>query len=437
MSATSTAATLPQPVLATGVAQSYGAGMDTAATTTQEHDMDATATTTATSLTPRAVAWLRSALAKVNGRAERLHLPPFAITVTDRWEHRLQDGVEVDVLVHDATVTGGTVALAGGWRLVGVVDLADDGVHLVRTVPGVQGYPAGWHHAAAECDHCQRRGNRARLIGVVNEAGEHRLVGTTCCKGYLGFGADHLAWYAEALEAMLAEATDSDDEDFGGTYEVDFPTAMVLDLAQRAVQAFGWRSRAAAASQHGGTATADHVLWTMNPHGEEQRKAAAEVLAQPERPAYVAEALAWLATTDDEVGYLANLRIACARERLDGRTVALAASLLGTYERHLAREQERALEAEANADAEPVPAGRMVVTGTVVSTGVRENDYGVRYVMTVRDERGFRVWGTQPAGLDVERGDTVQFTATLERSTDDATFGYFKRPTKAQVLTTA
>lgn len=97
-------------------------------------------------------------------------------------------------------------------------------------------------------------------------------------------------------------------------------------------------------------------------------------------------------------------------------------------------DRERA-KRQAERDAEPkvpAPEGRVVVTGTVLKEELRDYDVFSRYVMTVKDDRGFAVWGTVPAALgNVERGDRVTFTATVERSPDDETFGFFRRPTKA------
>lgn len=63
--------------------------------------------------------------------------------------------------------------------------------------------------------------------------------------------------------------------------------------------------------------------------------------------------------------------------------------------------------------------------------------------MLVLDDRGFKVWGTVPAALErdehggmtvgtiAEKGDRVTFTARLEPSSDDETFGFFKRPRRS------
>lgn len=125
-------------------------------------------------------------------------------------------------------------------------------------------------------------------------------------------------------------------------------------------------------------------------------------------------------------------------------------------------DRERATR-QAERDAEPkvpVPEGRYTVTGEVVSTKWKDDAYGGRLVWTVKDDRGFRVWGTVPT-LNVEvpgpladpetgetpltrwtvyrpeRGDRVRFDAAVTQSSDDPTFGFYKRPTKASVLDVA
>lgn len=94
-----------------------------------------------------------------------------------------------------------------------------------------------------------------------------------------------------------------------------------------------------------------------------------------------------------------------------------------------ARDAER--EAEVRI---PAIEGRIVIEGEVVSTKWQESDYGGRLVFTVKDDRGFLVWGTVPSSIQPERGDRVRFTATVTRSDRDESFGFAKRPTKAEVI---
>jgi len=83
----------------------------------------------------------------------------------------------------------------------------------------------------------------------------------------------------------------------------------------------------------------------------------------------------------------------------------------------------------------PVPAGRVEVTGTVISTREEEGPYGWQRKALVEDDRGFRLWGSLPSAIyRAEKGDRVTFVAGLTASRDDEFFGFWKRPTKAAYL---
>lgn len=97
----------------------------------------------------------------------------------------------------------------------------------------------------------------------------------------------------------------------------------------------------------------------------------------------------------------------------------------------------RAVQAEARAEPGPVEEGRREIEGAVRSVKLYDGDYGSSAKMVVDTDTGHRVFGTVPAslldGVDSEGlvGRRVRFTAAVERSRDDESFGFFKRPTKA------
>ncbi len=84
----------------------------------------------------------------------------------------------------------------------------------------------------------------------------------------------------------------------------------------------------------------------------------------------------------------------------------------------------------------PVVEGRIEVTGEVITTKEQDTMYGLTVKMLVRDDRGFKVWGTVPSALLGEgvKGQRVAFTATVRASDDDAAFGFYQRPTKARLV---
>lgn len=93
---------------------------------------------------------------------------------------------------------------------------------------------------------------------------------------------------------------------------------------------------------------------------------------------------------------------------------------------------ERDSKHESGADVEE---GRIVITGEVLAFKWQSSDYGETLKMLVQDDRGFRVWGSVPKGLDdAERNSRISFTATVQQSNDSTKFGFFKRPAKAEIL---
>lgn len=130
------------------------------------------------------------------------------------------------------------------------------------------------------------------------------------------------------------------------------------------------------------------------------------------------------------------------------------------------REARDAARAAVLATAAPVQAGRIRITGRVVSFKEVEDHFSYSaHTITkilVEDDRGFRVYGTIPQALkdavweswagsleDYEdrhlygpgywkehhlKGARVSFAAATEPSDDDPHFGFFKRATKAEYL---
>lgn len=85
-----------------------------------------------------------------------------------------------------------------------------------------------------------------------------------------------------------------------------------------------------------------------------------------------------------------------------------------------------------------VVVGKHEIVGTILMTKWQDGYYGSTLKMLVEvktDEGVYKLWGTKPVKLDgAEKGDTVSFIASVERSDDDEAFGFFKRPTQCKVL---
>jgi hypothetical protein len=85
------------------------------------------------------------------------------------------------------------------------------------------------------------------------------------------------------------------------------------------------------------------------------------------------------------------------------------------------------------------PVGRVDIEGRILTfktvEGYGYNSFVTKMLVLVTTPCGeFKVWGSLPRSLDdAERGDIVRFSAEVQRSSDDESFGFYKRPTKASI----
>ena len=103
------------------------------------------------------------------------------------------------------------------------------------------------------------------------------------------------------------------------------------------------------------------------------------------------------------------------------------------------KEAAEAKRAEEEAARPDVVEGRRVLVGTVATLKVQESDWGSTLKMLLICDDGQKLWGSVPSAIraDIERGDAVEFTATVEASQDDPKFGFYKRPSKAKITAAA
>ena len=127
---------------------------------------------------------------------------------------------------------------------------------------------------------------------------------------------------------------------------------------------------------------------------------------------------------------------------LSAKQVALAFKLVKDVAAEAARRAAREAKLAANPPSKvPATDERVTIKGTVVSLKWKTDFYGETLKLLVESEAGYRLYGTCPRALaeddDAVRGAVVEFAAKVERSKDDEFFGFFKRPTRASVLSPA
>lgn len=360
---------------------------------------------------------------RIARKCAKYNLAPPTMTThraNDEFWHILIEGLEVKT--------------PGGWRVVASIDHKVDG--MASVAPGApEGTFDRWTGAEPKCDECGRTMRRNKTIIIRNDAGDEKQVGGKCVTVYLGMTAE--------VAYTLADETGDNDRILGGGSErieaVDVQSVLAWSLA--VTQTFGWRSRSRC-NEEGGTATADLVADCLFGRGVDADKLRREVRnaydAGSDKHAETMQAINEWAAGCGGSDYLSSIRAAVEREVVNVKRIGLLASAPQAFARAQAERISKQL-ANPNAAAKaevPVTTERLVIAGTVLREKEVESDFGIQYKVLLETEDGYRLWGTNPKGEFVA-GDRVEFTARVERSRDDATFGFFSRPTKAKVLATA
>lgn len=91
--------------------------------------------------------------------------------------------------------------------------------------------------------------------------------------------------------------------------------------------------------------------------------------------------------------------------------------------------------AAEKAAAPNVPEGNIVITGTVLKEELKHTRFGLMHKAVIKTDAGYTVYGTLPSKIShAKRGDRVSFLATVKPSDRDPKFGFYSRPTQAEIL---
>lgn len=252
-------------------------------------------------------------------------------------------------------------------------------------------------------------------------------IGSSCIKDFTGHTPTSvLGWWRKLRELI---------DEFPGRVHDSVLTEQFVTLAAAAVRQDGFVARSAT-----GRSTDDRIWDTIYRDPKHEDDWITGVIG--EDAATARSAIDWARDLSASSDFNRNLRVTAAREIVERHRSGLAAYIVAAYLRHLGMEIARR---KARAEKSPTPDGDgpHAVSGTVLRTTWQENyfcHYAVGSVKaTIRDDRGFTVWGTVPSSAPVpEHGDRVRLIcSSIVRSDQDECFGFFKRPRRWEVLEVA
>lgn len=363
--------------------------------------------------------------------AKRLGLPAPTFREVDRFVQTDDDGLPCEMVQIEFDDVDLRV---GDFHLVAVID------HKAGVVTSVPGSPEGTVQRMTghdnTCDHCGTRRERTMTFLVVDADGNEKHVGRNCLKDFLGH-ANLSTTSMFALMALYADLPGAIEEGVGlGLGGHGRSTLEWVVAAAAAIREFGYVP-ASSEYKRPTRIEASAILYSQDPI---ERKHLPKV--SPEDWEFARLALEFVVASTESGDFALRMRQVAAIPGVADRYAGVAVFIPEAYRRHLDKEAEKTARAKTEIPSSPCPLGKIDLVGEVISISFQENHFsyygGSIKKLVVLDDRGFKVYVTEPAKIVTEIGDRVSMSVTVEGVSDrDPSFGFGKRPSKATVLADA
>ena len=320
-----------------------------------------------------------------------------------------------------------------GWKFVALVDHT---VGIVTAAPGApEGIVAEYIDTKPTCDACGHARHRTYTVVVEDEEGKRLRVGGTCVKDYIG-NLSIKPWLSYEREVREAYETTG-----GGLPDTLVPTIVVVAIAHRVAMTNGGYVSASAEFGAPTKGVVHAVLFPSSDERPEDRAWRLSMNPTEDDYEYAAKAIEYVKGLAGHSDFEKNLKAVVAKDYFDaaGRGFGILVYAAEAFRRAEVKRVEAEAKAKAEISKSPAPVGRCIVTGTIAGVYEKDNPY-CRYGGTITKIRviadaGYGVYLTLPSAIShADKGDRVEFTATLEPSHDDRFFAFGSRPSKARIL---
>ncbi len=223
------------------------------------------------------------------------------------------------------------IALNGGWKLVGSIAMID-GV-LVQSGDVPYSARTTWQH----CDHCKTIRQRSKTFMLSNEAGETKMVGSSCMTDFLGADVDRAIFTFSIWSDIVATVSNDEEGGYGGSGEQSrFPLEGLLALSYAVIGEYGFVAKSKENMDTGNASTATRVALILN-------KKLERPTVTEDHTARAVLAIEWAESLTDtqceESSYLANLREIAKSNMASHRLLGLAVSICKAYDVHCEKAQ--------------------------------------------------------------------------------------------------
>jgi len=307
----------------------------------------------------------------------------------------------------------GKVPKIKGWSFVATLDHLEEG-NIIRGVPG-EDLPKKYRDADNNCDHCGYNRRRKKTYVLRNADGDHKQIGSTCIKDFLGTdNAEKMAQRAEMMGQLMEFINveyggDAFEDEFGGGVKRGSGIGLDWFLPRLAalVRQDGFLSRK--------EADMDGSMPTSEAAASDQNK----IKVTDEDKATAEKALEWaqgLSEQDEINDFEHNLTTLAQGAAVDPRHVELASWIVMGYTREKLRQEARRDKKPSEWQGEV--AVRSDFAGLTVQRVVpREGLYGTTYWHLLEDRKG-NVFTWVSSRHVLETGQTYDVRATVKEHTE-------------------
>lgn len=382
---------------------------------------------------------IQAKIDQLNRRALKLGLEPITVEILDKFTKTIKSDTDFDKQIPYLKIAiHGQPPKVNGWSFVGTVAHHPSGHNIIKGVPGHE-IPSEYRERGNICDHCGTMRPRNETMILINDNGEHKQVGRSCLKDFLGHSdpRNHAA-YAEYLQDMYGSIDEDDEEENYGRSRGDKSDTInigiqdFLALAAAYVRQYGYISVAKAQESETLPSSWDlrqimddrkgaSAIKGNDPKSELQRQKRATLFTSvtPEDQQSAEEVLDWIRGMQQDEGqvsrlsdYLYNIVTAVNTGVVDRHTFGLLMSSIPAFhkykEKQIERTQQQEVEKATGPDYESLGyAGeegqRVNLVVTVDRVTPYEGSYGMSYIhgMTDKDGRKISWFGSKP--LEVGR----------------------------------
>lgn len=360
---------------------------------------------------------IKKLLERLNRKASRHGMTGLSMHVGNL--STIKDGPDVYVM-RDVSITGETPRM-NGWQFVATIQHAGEAGNILRTIPTWTGdLPEEFRTTdPGRCDHCNAYRRRNDTF-VVTDGAVFRQVGRQCLADFVGSDRIDSTLSLAECWALISDGCNGA-SDYGSIGNGDRYYALdeLVQFAAQIVITEGWVPRSKA-EDWGKAATADLTITGI----EKSRKdGGSKYLPSEDAITLATKALEWAPSwlerekNRNEVSdYVWNMSVVLATPYVKARSVGLAVSILGAFQRDQEMQLKRQRERENTTSVHVGTVGKRQEFRNLTVKAFRtiESMYGVTTIITYTDPDGNIIKWFASGYHEVTPGDTVSLVASVK-----------------------